>query len=368
MMKSYDGALMNKCCGYDIVLLITIVLFITGCTNFGPKTVAQDRVGYNQALSDSWKEQMLHNMVKLRYGDAPIFLDVSSVINSYELSGRADLGGNFQFSPTSGSDGSLGISGTYANRPTITYSPLSGEKFARSLMAPIPSMSVINLIQSGYPADLVFRVLVQSVNGIRNKYEGATAAGARESQFNQLAEKMKRIQAAGAMGLKLLKENGEIYPLLVFASDTDETTVAEITDVKKMLGLDPQAQEYRIVHGVIQTDNKEIAILSRSVLQVMAYLASYIEVPEIHVREKRAKPNINDVLGGAGERNPPIVIHSSSEIPGDAFFAVFYHQYWFWIDDKDMSSKSLFSFLMFVFTLVESGGKEGSPIVTVPVR
>jgi hypothetical protein len=42
--------------------------------------------------------------------------------------------------------------------------------------------------------------------------------------------------------------------------------------------------------------------------------------------------------------------------------------HWFAIDDHDMPSKRLFSFLMFLFTLVETGGKEGAPIVTIPAQ
>ena len=52
----------------------------------------------------------------------------------------------------------------------------------------------------------------------------------------------------------------------------------------------------------------------------------------------------------------------------DAFVAVPYSNHWFWIDSSDLQSKQIFSFLMFVFSLSETGGKEGVPIVTVPAR
>lgn len=45
--------------------------------------------------------------------------------------------------------------------------------------------------------------------------------------------------------------------------------------------------------------------------------------------------------------------------------AVPYHSYWFWLDNGDIGSKQLFTFMMFLFSLTETGGKEGAPIVTI---
>jgi hypothetical protein len=61
-------------------------------------------------------------------------------------------------------------------------------------------------------------------------------------------------------------------------------------------------------------------------------------------------------------------ILSSSEEPKDAFVTVSYRNHWFWIDDKDLKSKGLFSFLTFIFNLVDTGIKEGAPVVTIPTR
>ena len=48
--------------------------------------------------------------------------------------------------------------------------------------------------------------------------------------------------------------------------------------------------------------------------------------------------------------------------------AVPYRGYWYSIDDRDMRSKSLFSFIMFLFTFVETGSKEAAPVLTIPTR
>jgi hypothetical protein len=52
--------------------------------------------------------------------------------------------------------------------------------------------------------------------------------------------------------------------------------------------------------------------------------------------------------------------------PADAFVSIPYRKSYFWIDDRDLMSKKIFSFLMFVFTLVETGEKGAAPIVTIP--
>lgn len=70
------------------------VALLTGCASFDPATVACDRFEYTDAISESWKRQMLLNMVKLRYSETPVFLDVASVINQYAIESQI----NFRFS------------------------------------------------------------------------------------------------------------------------------------------------------------------------------------------------------------------------------------------------------------------------------
>jgi hypothetical protein len=51
------------------------VLAAAACHSVGPPGVVRDRFGYAEATSRSWKDQMLLSLVKLRYADAPVFLD-----------------------------------------------------------------------------------------------------------------------------------------------------------------------------------------------------------------------------------------------------------------------------------------------------
>ena len=48
-----------------------ICTVLSGCASIGPGTVTPDRFDYIEAEGDSWKSQMLLNLVKFHYADAP---------------------------------------------------------------------------------------------------------------------------------------------------------------------------------------------------------------------------------------------------------------------------------------------------------
>jgi hypothetical protein len=307
---------------------------------------------------------MLLNIIKIRYGDAPVFLDVSSVISQYQITGTVNLGATITNSPWNSLE-SLGATGQYVDRPTITYSPIMGDKFARSLMSPIPPAAILSLMQGGYPVDLIFRLLVHEINGIRNRFGGEARARPPDPEFNSLLEKLRKLQLAGGIGMRFKKEGKESAVLLVIRGKRDPETEALSAEVRKMLVLDPQTAEIHVVYGAIPRDDQEIAILTRSILEVIIDLSTDIEVPAADVQEKRVSPTF--AVTAAGEKIRPLIqVRSSAEKPVDPFVYVRYRNSYFWIDDRDLFSKKLFSFLMFVFTLVETGENGTAPVVTIP--
>ncbi|HTP02560.1 MAG TPA: hypothetical protein VMJ64_14390, partial [Anaerolineales bacterium] len=75
--------------------LLLLALLISGCASMGPGSIGRDRFDYDRAVTDSWQRQMLMNLVKLRYGDTPFFLDVASITNSYSLQTQVNLAANW---------------------------------------------------------------------------------------------------------------------------------------------------------------------------------------------------------------------------------------------------------------------------------
>ena len=341
-----------------------VILLLAGCAGIGPQNVSRDRFDYTEAISDSWKRQMLFNMVKMRYGDAPVFLDVSSVISQYQIAGQINLGSTINTKPWSTSE-SVGAFGQYVDRPTITFTPIIGDKFARSMMSPVPPSAILSLVQGGYPVDMVFRLLVHEINGIRNRFGGEARAHSADPEFYSLLDKMREIQLAGGFGMRFKKIDKENAALLVIRGRRNPAIDSLSAEVRRILGLDPLANDCLVVYGAIPRDNKEIAIMTRSILEVLVDISTDIEVPASDVQEKRVSPTFAETAVGAKIR-PLIRIQSSPGKPADAFVSVSYRDSYFWIDDRDYMSKKLFSFLMFVFTLVETGEKGAAPIVTIP--
>ena len=51
-----------------------------------------------------------------------------------------------------------------------------------------------------------------------------------------------------------------------------------------------------------------------------------------------------------------IAVRCGPLAPENPYVSVKYRNQWFWIEDRDLRSKQIFNFLMFMFSLTETGG------------
>ncbi len=116
-----------RCAGVSRAFLCLTIIAMAGCSSIGPGTVTRDRFDYTAAVGESWKSQMLLNLVKIRYSDAPVFLDVGQVVAGYSFQRNvsASAGANFYSGGAARGTGSIGAfglfgSGTLNDSPTIT--------------------------------------------------------------------------------------------------------------------------------------------------------------------------------------------------------------------------------------------------------
>jgi hypothetical protein len=346
--------------------VVPILIILSGCASMGPSTVIRDRFDYVTAISDSWKQQMLLNLLKVRYTDAPVFMDVASVISAYSMEGEIGLGGQYAQIGRGDTFGNVGASGRYADKPTITYQPLSGDKFAKSLMAPIPVAGILFLIQSGYPSEIVFRICVNTINGLENAYGGPGNPRPGSPKFRELITALRESQAVGATGFRT-KVTKDTQTVVLFMRSLTGEAAEPSRKIRELLGLNVAESEFNVISGAFPEKDTEIAILTRSIMQVMIDFASYLTVPQADIAEGRV---YSSERSAEEERlfPPLLTVRHGSSMPDEAHVAVRYRNQWFWIDDRDRQSKAIFHFLMMMFSLTESAPAQAAPVVTIPAR
>lgn len=337
-------------------------LALAGCVSVSPTHVTSDRMDYGQVVAESWKSQTLLNVVRLRYADAPVFLDIASIINSHTVGGS----GSAQVTLADGAAPDVfgvGGSGVWSNTPTVTYQPLLGDRFTRSLLQPIPPVAVFQLLQSGWPTGLVFPTVVGSVNGLRN----ATSGTAADAGFDELIALLSRIQRAGNIGIETQPRKDGSGVLVVMRKPGAGTTLGDDSlRLRELLGLAADATDFEISHGLFPRGPNQVAVVTRSMMEIMLQLGIGIDLPAADVASGRVLPGLRQA--GEPEGKPLVHIRSGPEAPADTYTAVRYKRNWYWIDENDIATKRTFTFLMILFSLAETGQSPAAPVVTVPSR
>ena len=341
-----------------------VALFLiasAGCIRVPPARITADRMDFGQVIQEPWKRQTLLNIVRMRHADVPMFLDIASVINSYSLSGNVTGGASVETPSSETFD--LRAGGTWSNTPTVTYQPLMGERFTRSLLQPVPLAAVFQLLQGGLSPELVIRTVIQSVNGLRNESWQAAA----DPRFGELVDLLSNIQRTGSLASRVeARKDGSALIMILRPESAGAQPAEDVNRVRELLGLDEGVSEVEVVYGVAPRTGREVAMLTRSMIGIIIELGFYIELPADETASGRALP----VHRKPGEARAPglVRIQSGAEAPPDAYVAVPYKGHWYWIDDRDISSKGAFTFLMILFSLAGTGSASVSPVVTVPSR
>lgn len=343
-------------------------LLLGGCAAIGPRTVAFDRFDYGAAIADSWKQQMLLNIVKLRYVDLPVFVDVSSIVAGYSLqTGVTVTGVGSSLRAVQGDYGSVSGQAVYTDRPTVTYVPMTGEKFLRGLITPIDPKSIFFLLQSGYAADFILALSVESLNGVRNRVAVGGAMRDAEPEFLRALELLRDVQASGGLGMRVEEDKEKRSTAVLFfqRADLAPEVQAKAAEIRRLLRLPEDQHRFVLRYSPMRGTDNELAVNSRSLLQILQAFAGQVEIPAEHLRQGIAAPGFAQAPPGQQHVGR---IRSGPERPEGAYAAVPYRGHWFWVDDADWLTKRALTAVMFFFTLADTGPPERLPLVTIPAQ
>jgi hypothetical protein len=341
----------------------------TGCAHVGPKTISVDRFDYSTTIADSWKQQTLLNIVKLRYMDLPVFVDVASIVAGYSIETGGTMGvGLPETTQLGGNTVTLAGSSRFTDRPTITYVPLTGEKFLRGLITPIDPKNIFAMVQSGYAADFVLGLTLESLNGVHNRSSGGDRVREADPDFIRALELMRDVQAAGAVGLSIETDKAKGSTGVVFFrhEGVSDEIKHKSGEVRRLLKLPAEQDRFNLIFSPLRGKEDELAVISRSMLQILGAFSTYVDVPTEDLEAHRVMPPFenmppSDIKNG-------VRIFSGKDKPNEAFTAVRYRGSWFWVDDGDWQTKRALSTIIFLFTLSATGGDDKLPVITIPAQ
>jgi len=398
---------------------------LAGCA-IGPRALQESRLQYNEVIKATTEQQLLLNIVRLRYTDTPSSLAVANIAAQFELVKNLQItpfftaaGGDINRSFTSILP-QAGIA--YADRPTLSLVPIDDTEFTRKLFTPLTLDGVVYLVRTTWPIATVFRLYLENLNWVPNAelasgptprnapvfadfLRGVTALQELQNRGQMVLQVEERTETVGGpvpasqvnaasvieaakSGLELKPDpDGRTWRLTrktrqpVLRIDPRALDAPETREFVRVFMLKPGAAKYEVVVDTVDPFETRAAgdgltvidLETRSLLQALYFVSHGVEIPPDHLAAGRVRRTVD-------ENGEPFdwrritdglfrVQWSAGETPpANAHVAIFYQGYWFYVDATDHDTKATFSLLVELSRLeLQAKTGEGGPVLTLPL-
>ena len=340
-----------------LAALVACAVCLVGCQARGSRQLPLDRFDYNTAIADSSNQQMLLNLVRLRHGEVPTFLAVNSVLTQYVWTGEAGVfgsGGESLDFPAWSIGGNANF--RYIERPTVTYTPLSGQEFAAQLLSPVRAEVVFSLVSSGWPPRELLEMTLQRIGDVENANfaNPGAASPAVDARFDRVVDLLMAL--AGRDAIEIVRSSDAASPAtyLEIAEPSDPETGELLAEFRDMLGLGPDRTRFGVTWRIVGREPGTITIRTHSLLELMGLLSAGVAIDA-------------DTPAGDAAAQGPLVVRRTAKPPAEALTAVEYRGSWYSIGRSDEQSKRAFGLLIYLFQMQASQGPGVGPVLTVPV-
>lgn len=374
--------------------LICIMIGLNGCASIGPKQIHIDREAYNDIVRETDYEQILKNIVRLRYAEPTSYLKVTSVTASYQFTRGINATAAGAISGSASNEASLGItpSTSYSDAPTISYVPIDNIAFVTALQQPVNFHDVALLVNGGFSNnELIMRLVFDWVGELDNASSATNTKVLDIPNYQQyytfmytLTDMIKKRQAY----IDPVELNHKAGIIVDFVNNS--YNLPEAIQLKQMLGVNADSQDIIMTnqniynlklnknHAFREENSNEIAnnlvfVQMRSINAMLAFLSHSVQIPEA---DKTAGyvPELKDNSGVEYNWTPLMKglmnIQSSEVEPTNIFVKTYVNGHWFYISKSDIDSKTTFSFIVRLMNMKAGLGQaeaQTSPVITVPV-
>jgi hypothetical protein len=207
------------------IICLSFITTIMGCASIGAYILPKEREKFNGALITSEEQQLLLNVVRMRFEDRPYFVSVDNITTSKTIS--VSNGAAISASPTTSnslttttspgmvpvqvlsnsfsSATSYGLTpnASYSDSPTVSYTPLQGEKFIKHMLAPFRLKYLYLLLESGWSAELLLRITLHHIYIHENVANVSMTRPPSFTKFLELIELLQELKADGIIYYKL---------------------------------------------------------------------------------------------------------------------------------------------------------------------
>ena len=170
----------------------------------------------------------------------------------------------------------------------------------------------------------------------------------------------------------------ETKPVRLLEIQPQAIASPEILELARRLGLQPyrssypvdEAPEGQFLRTLEDRPRDKLTFTNRSILEVMYLLSKTVDVPEEHCRKGLIRFTRNPD-GSPFDWNQVdgdlFHVCVSKHRPESAFVAVKYREYWYYIQDTDLSSKTTLNLFNELLRLQKIGTVEGQPLLSLPL-